>query len=66
MPLTDFAKQALTMVRPKVVEYWLSQVSSLSEEKIEALAEAVPEMSGPARRFSVGLVKANQRRLLDG
>ncbi len=66
IPLTDFARQALTMVRSEVGEYWLSRVSGLSGERIEALVQAVPEMSESARRFSVGLVKANQRRLLDG
>jgi hypothetical protein len=66
LPLTDFARQAMTLVRPDIGKYWLDQLAALSTDRIRDLTSAIPEMSESARRFAVALIEANRGRLLDG
>lgn len=64
LTLVELAHKALGRASPTASDWWTSALAAVSDEVLQNTVDRVPEMSDPARRFTLQLMTTNRRRLL--
>lgn len=64
LTLVELAHRALDQASPTANDRWTAALVSVSDEVLQNTVDRVPEMSDPARRFTLQLMTTNRRRLL--
>lgn len=66
--LVAVAREALDLASPGAANLWRTRLEMIQEHSVQELLDLVPSdlLSVPSRRFCLGLLELNRRRVLDG
>ena len=64
LTLVELAHRALGRASSTATDRWTTALVAVSAEVLQGTVGRVPELSDPARRFTLGLLTTNRRRLL--
>lgn len=63
--LVHLAARALSLVEPEVRAHWLAGVASVTDQRVAAVVDRIPNLSDPTRTFARKVLSINRRRVLD-